>query len=57
MISLLATLIILGLVFYFIEMIPLAAPFPTIIRAVAVLIAVVIILQFLGVNILPLKLN
>lgn len=54
MISLIATLIILGLIFYFIEMIPMAAPFPTIVRAVAVLLAVILILQFLGVSILPL---
>ncbi len=55
MISLLATLVILGLVFYIITLIPMAEPFPRIIQIVAILIAVVIILQFLGLNILPLK--
>jgi len=50
MISLLIALVVLGLIFYFIEMIPMAAPFPTIIRVVAILIAVVLVLQFLGVN-------
>jgi len=43
-------LVILGLIFYFIEMIPMAAPFPTIIRVVAVVIGVVLVLQWLGVN-------
>lgn len=57
MITLLATLIILGLIFYFIEMIPMAAPFPAIVRAVAVIIAVVTVLNFLGIHILPLNLN
>lgn len=48
--SLIITLIVLGLIFYFIEMIPMAAPFPIIIRVIAILIAVVLVLQFLGVN-------
>lgn len=46
--SLIIALIILGLLFYFIEMIPLAQPFPQIIRAVAVIISVVLVLQWLG---------
>ena len=57
MISLLVTLIVLGVVFFFIEMLPLAHPFPTIVRVVAVLIALVVILNFLGIHILPLKLS
>lgn len=48
--SLIITLILLGLVFYFINMIPMADPFPKIIRVVAIIIAVVLILQWLGVN-------
>lgn len=47
--SLIITLIILGLVFYFINMIPMASPFPQIIKVVAVIIAVALILQWLGV--------
>lgn len=43
-------LILLGLVFYFIEMIPMAAPFPKIIKVVAIIIAVVLVLQWLGIN-------
>ncbi len=50
MITLLATLIILGLVFYLIEMIPMAEPFPKIIRIVAIIIAVILILNFLGIH-------
>lgn len=48
--SLIITLIILGLIFYFIEMIPMAAPFPQIIRVIAIIVAIVLVLQWLGVN-------
>ncbi len=54
MISLIATLIILGIVFYIVNMIPMAEPFPTIIRLVSILLAVILILNFLGVRLLPL---
>lgn len=50
MISLIITLVVLGLIFYCIELIPMAAPFPTIIRVVAVIIALLIILQFFGIT-------
>lgn len=53
MLTLLATLIILGLVFYFINLIPMAEPFPQIVRVVAILIAVVIVLNALGIHIFP----
>jgi hypothetical protein len=49
-ISLVIALIVLGLIFYCVELIPMAAPFPTIIRVVALIIAVLILLQFLGIN-------
>lgn len=55
MLSLIGTLILLGLVFYIITLIPMAEPFPQVIRVVAILIAVVLILDFLGVHILPLS--
>ena len=48
--ELIITLILLGLVFYFIGMIPMAEPFPKIIKIVAIIIAVVLVLQWLGVN-------
>lgn len=48
--SLIIALIILGVIFYFIEMIPMAAPMPQIIRAVVIILAVVLVLQWLGVN-------
>lgn len=50
MISLLITLVILGIVFYCINLIPMAEPYPTVIRIIAILIAVVLVLQFLGVQ-------
>lgn len=58
MLELLATLVILGLVFYIVMLIPMAEPFPQIIKIVAILIAVVLILNALGINILgDLQLN
>lgn len=48
-IGLLVTLVILGLIFYCIELIPMAAPFPTIVRVVAIIIALLIVLQFFGI--------
>lgn len=52
MFTLLGTLVILGLVFYLVQLIPMAEPFPQIIRVVAIIIAVVLVLQFLGLDIL-----
>ncbi len=49
MITLLIQLIILGVIFYFAEQIPMASPFPQIVRVVALVIGLVIILQFFGV--------
>lgn len=57
MLTLLATLVLLGLVFYIVQLIPMAEPFPQIIRIVAIIIAVVLILDFLGLHVLPLSLN
>lgn len=48
--ELIITLIILGVVFYFIQMIPMAAPMPQIIQAVLVIVAIVLVLQWLGVG-------
>lgn len=48
--SLIISLIALGLIFYFIEMIPLADPFPRIIKVIAIILAVVLVLQFFGIN-------
>lgn len=52
MLTLLATLIVLGIVFYVIGLIPMAEPFPQIIKIVAILIAVILILDFLGIHLL-----
>lgn len=54
--TLILALIVLGVIFYFINMIPMAEPFPAIVKAVAIIIAVVLVLQALGVNV-PLNLN
>lgn len=51
MISLIIALVVLGIIFYLVEMIPMAAPFPTLVRVVAIIIAVVLILQFLGIDV------
>lgn len=48
--ELIILLVALGVVFYFIEMIPMAAPMPQIIRAVLVIVAIVLVLQWLGVG-------
>lgn len=45
-IGLIILLVILGLLFYCVELIPMAAPFPVLIRVVAVIIAILIILNF-----------
>lgn len=42
-------LVLLGLALYFLEMIPLASPFPQIIRVVIIIVAIVAVLQWLGV--------
>jgi len=57
MITLLATLVVLGLVFYLITLIPMADPFPKIIRIVAIIIAVILVLNALGITHFPLGLN
>lgn len=49
-ITLLILLVVLGLIFYCIELIPMAAPFPVIVRVVAVIVAILIILQFFGIT-------
>lgn len=48
-IQLVVNLVILGLVFYCIELIPMSSPFPQIVKVVAVLGAVLLVLQFLGI--------
>lgn len=47
-ISLLILLVILGVVFYCIDLIPMSAPFPVIIKVVAIVVAIVLLLQFFG---------
>lgn len=48
MMSLLFTLIILGLLFYVIQLIPMAEPYPLIIKIFAAIIAILLIAQYLG---------
>lgn len=51
MINLLIELVVLGLVFYCIGLLPLASPFPQIIRVVAIIIAIVLLLGFIGISV------
>lgn len=48
MTTLLIDLILLGLFFYLINLIPMAPPFPQIIRVVAVIIGIMLVLQAFG---------
>lgn len=50
MISFILTLVVLGLIFYCIQLIPMAAPFPTIIKVVVIIIAILMLLQFVGIS-------
>lgn len=51
--SLILTLIIIGVIFYFIDLIPMASPMPQIIKAVMIILAIVLILNALGVTGIP----
>lgn len=57
MISLVVTLVVLGLLFYLVTLIPMAEPFPTIIRVVAIIIAVLLVVNTLLGNTYTLPLN
>lgn len=48
MVSLLIFIVVLGLIYWAISLIPLPAPFPTIIQVLFIIIAVLAILQFFG---------
>lgn len=48
-VSLIVGLIVLGVVFYFVEQIPMAAPFPAIVRVVAAICALLLVLSFFGI--------
>lgn len=54
MISLLITIVVLGLLYWAVSLIPLPDPFPTIIRVIFIIIAVLYILNAFGVTGLPL---
>ncbi len=49
MISLIITIVILGLVYWAVSLIPLPDPFPTIVKILFILIAVMILLQAFGI--------
>lgn len=49
LISLIATLIVAGLIYWLITLIPLPSPFPEIIRVVVIIAVVLYLLQFLGI--------
>lgn len=48
MIELLIGIVVIGLLFYLVEQIPMAAPFPAIVRVVAVVAAILLVLRVLG---------
>lgn len=53
--SIIATIVILGLIYWAVSLIPLPEPFPQIIRVLFIIIAVIYILSLFGVNVgLPL---
>ncbi len=52
-VSLIITLVVLGLVAWAVTLLPLPAPFPTIIHVILVIVAVVVLLNALGVVGLP----
>lgn len=45
-IGLIVLLVILGLLFFLVEQIPMAAPYPTIIRVIAIVFAILLVLNF-----------
>jgi hypothetical protein len=55
MFSLILALVILGLVFYLVMLIPLQHPFPVIIQVVFVLIAIVMILNVFAPHMVPFR--
>lgn len=50
MIALIITLVVLGLIYWAVSLIPLPDPFPTIIKVLFVVVAVVYLLRALGVS-------
>lgn len=49
LISLIVFIIVLGLIYWLVSLIPLPAPFPTIVKVLFIIIAVFYILQALGI--------
>ncbi len=50
MVSLLIFIVVLGLIYWAVSLIPLPAPFPTIVQVLFIIIAVIALLQFLGIH-------
>ena len=50
MIPLLVYIVILGLIYWAVSLLPVPPPFPTIIKVIFIFIAVLAILQFFGIN-------
>lgn len=50
MIELMVTLVILGLVFYCLSLLPIAEPFKTIIYVVGIIMAILLLLNFVGIG-------
>lgn len=50
MISIIITLVVLGLVYWLITLLPLPDPFPLILKVVFIILAILVVLQALGIN-------
>lgn len=57
MIELIMTILVLGLVVWAISFLPIPEPFMTIIRVLVIIVAVILLLNFLGVTGIPLRLR
>lgn len=57
MIELLILIIVLGVIFYFVEMIPMSDPFKVLARVVIILIALLLLLRAVGLVNVPLRLG
>lgn len=49
LVSLIVFIVILGLIYWLVSLIPLPTPFPTIVKVIFIIIAVLYILQTLGI--------
>lgn len=56
MITLVVSLVVIGLLYYLVTLLPLPSPFPAVIRVIFILILIYVVLQAFGVNVPHMKL-